>query len=322
MEVQRLFEGAKAKNVIPYTAYIVALHEGQDGMAPPIILYSKDQMPAVDGNNGAEFIQIPWDAQLVAIDGETQLAARFEAANLVPETKNIFVSVVLCHGRSLEWARQVFHDLNLLAVRPNAAVGIGMDSRDALTRVARKVEDDLPFFRGRVNKVRRQLRRSDKEIVTVTSLRGACTTFAEGIAGVRYGAKPVSIPKHRVPSISAVATEWFGAVARAIGTAIEDRDRTIASSPSVLAAIGAVGHELLEINDPNERSSEMTRKIAALQEVNWDRGSHWDGIAGKMNPKNTFSVGGSKETAYAIYTALTDNQSAGFARVRRTMNAP
>ena len=158
LEVQRLFEGAKAKNVMPYTAYIVALHEGQDGMAPPIILYSKEKLPAVGGNDGAEFVQIPWDAQLVAIDGETQLAARFDSANLKPETKNDFVAVVICHDRPIEWARQVFYDLNLLSVRPNAAVGIGMDQRDVLTRVARSLEENLPFFKGRVNKVRRQLR--------------------------------------------------------------------------------------------------------------------------------------------------------------------
>jgi DGQHR domain-containing protein len=321
LEVQRLFEGAKSKNVVPYTAYIVALHEGQEGMTPPIILYSKEKLPAIEGKDGAEFVQIPWDAQLVAIDGETQLAARIDAANLKPETKNEFVPVVICHDRSLEWARQVFHDLNLLSVRPNAAVGIGMDSRDVLTRVARVLEETLPFFKGRINKVRRQLRRSDKEIVTITALRGACVTFAEGISGVRYGAKPVSYPRQQFAALSNGALEWFGGVARALGTAIEDRDRTIASSPAVLAAIGAVGHELLEIGDPGERAHELNRRIEDLKGVNWDRGVHWEGIAGKVNPKGSFSVGGSKETAYAIYTALTDPESPGYKRVHRASAA-
>lgn len=321
LEVQRLFEGAKAKNVVPYTAYIVALHEGQDGMTPPIILYSKEKLAAVGGNEAAEFVQIPWDAQLVAIDGETQLAARFEGANLKPETKNDFVPVVICHDRSIEWARQVFHDLNLLSVRPNAAVGIGMDQRDVLTRVARAAEEELPFLKGRVNKVRRQLRRSDKEIVTITALRGACVTFAEGISGVRYGAKPVSLPRQKFAALSSGAIEWFGAVTKAIGTAIEDRDRTIASSPAVLAAIGAVGHELLEITDPTERARELAQRVDGLKAINWDRGAHWEGIAGKLNPKGSFSVGGSKETAYAIYTALTEVESAGYQRVHRAAAA-
>jgi hypothetical protein len=41
MEVQRLFEGAKAKNVEPYAQYIVNVHVGAHGMAPPIILFTE-----------------------------------------------------------------------------------------------------------------------------------------------------------------------------------------------------------------------------------------------------------------------------------------
>ena len=79
-----------------------------------------------------------------------------------------------------------------------------------------------------------------------------------------------------------------------------------------------MGHELLEIADAGERAKELSRRIDELKAVNWDRGAHWEGIAGKLNPKGSFSVGGSKETAYAIYTALTDPASAGYKRVHRT----
>jgi DNA sulfur modification protein DndB len=37
-EVQRLFSGAKAKNVAPYAEYIVQVHHGQDGLTPTIVL--------------------------------------------------------------------------------------------------------------------------------------------------------------------------------------------------------------------------------------------------------------------------------------------
>src|SRR5262245_59120673 len=35
-EVQRLFEGAKKRNVAPYAEYIVALMSGEDGLTPAI----------------------------------------------------------------------------------------------------------------------------------------------------------------------------------------------------------------------------------------------------------------------------------------------
>ena len=128
-----------------------------------------------------DFVQVPYDKRLVAIDGETQLAARFEAANRIPETKSEFVAVYICHGRDKQWARQCFHDLNVLGVRPNAALSIGMDARDPLTRVAREVERRVPFFRNRVNKARRQLASHEADVVTITALRGACITLSEGM---------------------------------------------------------------------------------------------------------------------------------------------
>ncbi|MEJ7655365.1 MAG: DNA sulfur modification protein DndB, partial [Chloroflexia bacterium] len=120
---------------------------------------------------GASLLQIPYDVQIVAIDGETQLAARFEAARMNPGTKGDRIAVVICHGRPATWARQAFHDVNTFGIRPNAALAIGMDARDPLTSVARMVEDSVPFFKGRVNTSSRQLGKQDTEVITITALR-------------------------------------------------------------------------------------------------------------------------------------------------------
>lgn len=317
-EVQRLFAGAKAKNVAPYTDYVIAVHGGQvDGITPPIILYSEDVLPTSPPDQyGSGLIQVPFDKKLVAIDGETQLAARFEAANRVPETKNEYVAVYICHGKDKLWARQCFHDLNVLGVKPNAALSIGMDARDPLTRVAREVERQVAFFRNRVNKTRRQLGVADTDVLTITALRGACITLAEGIAGIRHGTKPVPMPEAETERALEVAIDWFAAVAEAIGPAMEDRIRKLASAPTVLAAIGAMGHELVNVDDRELRASRMAALIRKLRTVDWNRGKHWEGIAGKFTPKGVFSVGGSKETAYAVYEALNDETSPGYVNVR------
>jgi DNA sulfur modification protein DndB len=321
-EVQRLFAGAKAKNVSPYADYIVDVRSGEvDGITPPIILYSEDKLAEGTDDSGKEFIQVPYDKWLVAIDGETQLAARFEAANRAPDTKNEFVAVYICHGRDKLWARQCFHDLNVLGVRPNAALSIGMDARDPLTRVAREVEREVPFFRNRVNKVRRQLGTHDTDVVTITSLRGACITLAEGIGGVKYGARPVPLPSDQVNRALNIAVEWFSAVTDGIGPAMEDRENKLASAPAVLAAIGAMGHELVNVDDSALREAKMAALVRKLRTVDWRRGKHWEGIAGKFTPKGTFSVGGSKETAYAVYEALNDETSPGYASVRTQISA-
>lgn len=315
-EVQRLFEGAKKKNVPAYAEYIVELHSGEDGITPCITLYSERKLEVEERPDGTAFLQVPWDEKLIAIDGETQLAARHESANLEPATKKEFIPVYICHGRNKQWARQSFHDLNALGVKPNAALSLGMDARDPITRVCRSVERKVPFFTGRVNKVRRQLRSNDIDVVTITSLRGACVTLAKGINGVQYGARPVPLDESEVAGVEAAAIDWFNAVAESIGPAMEDRVAKLASAPAVVSAIGAMGHALVSIGDSAARKAKAQELAGQLKAINWARAGHWAGIAGKLNPKGVLSVGGAKENAYAVYSALTDPTGAGYGTIR------
>jgi DNA sulfur modification protein DndB len=315
-QVQRLFEGAKRKNVDSYAEYIADLHHGGEGLTPPITLYTPEILDYQETDNGTALIQIPWETRLIAIDGETQLAARHEAANLEPETKKEFVAVYINHGRDDAWARQAFHDLNTLAVRPNPALSMGMDARNPINQVARVVEQKVPFFTRRVNKVRRQLRAGDLEIVTLPSLRGACVTLAKGINGVQYGTRPVPIDNDKLPSIQDAAIEWFDALAGEFGHIFENRQKYLMSAPAVMAALGAMGHPLVEIADPQGRKLKARDLVRSLKAVNWSRDKTWESIAGKFTPKGTFSIGGAKETAYAIFAALTDENSSSYTKVR------
>jgi DGQHR domain-containing protein len=316
-DVQRLFAGSKARNVPVYASYIQDVRKGASGITPPIILYSEAPLEVeVDGTYQIGLAIIPYGRPLIALDGETQLAARHLAYEREPETGGDVVSVLIAHGKDKTWARQAFHDLNVLGVRPNAAISIGMDARDPLTFVAREVERSVPFFRNRVNMVRRQLKSSDKDIVTITALRGACITFAEGIVGVRHGTRPVPVKAEDVTRIRARAIEWFSLVTSELAHAFEPRDNRMAAAPAVLAAIGALGHVASEEDDAGRRELEMERQLRKLSTVHWERAQHWDGIGGKTNPKGILSVGGSKEYGYAIFEALNDPTSLGGKKIR------
>jgi hypothetical protein len=118
VDVQRMFEGAKRRNVPSYADYIKRLHRGQiEGATPIIELWCEAVLP--DGSGPYEKI-LPWGTQFIAIDGETQLAARYLASAEEPLLKKVNVPVRIHHGRSVDWARQSFHDFNTLAVKPNA----------------------------------------------------------------------------------------------------------------------------------------------------------------------------------------------------------
>src|SRR5262249_47744845 len=139
---------------------------------------------------------IPRGRQLIPVDGETQIAGRFQAWDRDDTLKDIPFPVVIAHGRTEDWARQTFHDVNVFGVKPNAALAISMDNYDPATQIARDLTTRVPFLSGRINMTARQLSRTDREhgqIATISSLRGSVVTLAKGISGVAIGSKSLPV---------------------------------------------------------------------------------------------------------------------------------
>lgn len=317
-QVQRLFEGAKEKNVGPYARYICGLAHNQDGLTPVIELYSETPLKTQIGAYGTGWVQVPFELRFVSIDGETQLAARIEAASMDAATKDGFVPVSVIHGRPIDFARQCFHDLNLLGVRPNTAVGLSMDARDPITAITREVADRVPIFVGRVELQRRQLRRKDKALVTLPALRNGCVTFCTGIQGVKYGAKPVppeDLKKTSLEEYSKECIVWWKAFTDRFGPALENREHTVIGATAMLAAVGAVGHQVLLVPEAG-REAERKRLIDSLAEVQWERGERWFGVIGKPSRTGQLSIAGSKEIAYSTYAGLSDTSSPLYKQIR------
>ena len=320
MDVQRMFEGAKRHNVSSYAEYITRLYRGQiDGAVPVMELWCKDPLP--DGGGPYEKL-IPWDTQFVAIDGETQLAARYLACADEPFLRKVQVPVRVHHGRPVEWARQAFHDFNSLAVKPNTAVAISMDQRNPLTMLALTIEAEVPQLKGRVHHTARQLSASDRQMLTVSSLRTAVVTFVAGTAGIQSSFR-LGDWNELPPRAHERAVHWFRAIFARFGDNFEPRNRknNVLPGPAALAALGVLGHELLVPpldTMEDERIGEwIARSIDALALVDWTRGPHWDGIAGTMAPSGAFSTaGGVKEHTYAILKALSDRKSREYYHLR------
>jgi hypothetical protein len=144
--------------------------------------------------------------------------------------------------------------------------------------------------------------------------------LSEGIGGTKYGSRPVEIEPARVPTVREVAIEWFRAVTLAFGGQMEDGEGSVMTSPTVLAAVGAVGHELLNYADgTNGRRTKQEELLSRLGQVDWTKGEAWVGVIGSFNAKGRFSIQGtgSRGTMAAAFRALNDPNSAEGLKVRR-----
>ncbi len=324
--VQRALTGSKKSNVEKYSRYIQGIVEGSIvGVLPPMHLWCVEQLALVDQAR-TRYLLIPHGERLLAIDGETQLSAHWQLDQpdaTTPEIRKrhreLPLGAIVHHGVPVKHARQYFHDLNVLAVRPNTSLSLGMDTQDPITQVIDDVEAAVPALTGRVEKMARQISKRSNKLVTLQGLRQMVVNIAKGIAGIQYGAKPVPLEGVDQADLTRVAIDWIGAYFNTFTTETSDRDAHLASSGAVLAAVGAIGQQILEAR-PSERSELRGRLIADLTQVDWTKGQHWVGIAGNLTSRGLFSVKGTKEVAYAVYAALTDPSSSGYRAVRQPAN--
>jgi hypothetical protein len=138
---------------------------------------------------------------------------------------------------------------------------------------------------------------------------------AKGIAGIQYGARPLETEGLDLARLSDVSRDWLNAFFNTFAAQIQDRDRYVTAAAPVLAAVGAIGHKLYEA-DPQERPTLQAELHADLERVDWTKGERWAGILGKFTDRGTFSIGGTKETADAVYNVLTDPTNPGWHRIR------
>jgi len=321
--IQRALTGNKKSNVPRYRDYIADVVDGKVGVLPPIHLWSEQALNVV-AVNGNPFLVVPFGMHLLAIDGETQLAAHFDLQRSVvtSETKDqhgkLALMAVIHHGVTVRTARQYFHDLNVLAVRPNTSLGLSMDTRDPFIALLEDLESSIDFLRGRVDKQARQLRKRSDKVITMQTLRQMVINIAKGISGIQYGARPVPTEDLDLDDLKWVSLEWLGAFFNTFGTIVAQRDTYIISASPVLAAVGAMGNQIVSAK-PDERTHVRNRLLADLQSVDWKKGQRWSGIAGRVNEDGgNFIVGGTKEVAYAVYNVLANPDNDGFRRVRGT----
>lgn len=340
-EVQRAVQGAKAKNAVSFARYLVeGLRGERPWIVPPITLYHPLPLAAVPLQNGQVLLMLPYGDFFVAIDGETQRIAWQLAAQNHPPVLGQRVKVVIHHGKDETAARQGFYDLNTREVKPNAAVAIAMDSRDLATKITRRLmEESAVLQEGGVNLQRRQLRRSDKELVTISGLRTGIVTTILGASGLQIGSRPVD-PTH--PNLEGVDSERLGDAVVEVWTLMlealeqelrpERRADSVVSAPAILAGLGVVAHHA--VPQPPRKDGvppwSVEEVVDHLRGVNWDRtvaaaphedgtvakSSPWEGIAGKFTPAGSFSIGGPKEVGYAVADALENTENEAGRQIR------
>jgi DNA sulfur modification protein DndB len=315
-EIQRAFDKGKRDNAQNYAEYIARIQTGAPGDTPTIDFYTPQKLPLNSDKN-----KILWPYELVSVpfDGETQLAARFIAAQKHSATRPMPVIVTITHGKPVEFARQCFHDRNAFQRRASVSVAMAMDTRDPLVSAMRSMEAEVPEIKGKILWQSRQMPQKGKShIATASFMRTSLACFAHGIGGVQM-TKP-SLPENMgEEDFTRRAKIWFSRVIEKIGPYMQDRENYVASSPAIWAAVGALGRPVCnsEVMDTETLESIADGLLSKLDGVNWKKDGAWVGIAIKTTNDGGYSfAGGAKDSGTIAFKALTDATDLNYRLIR------
>jgi hypothetical protein len=315
--VQRTLKASqKGRNVAGYARYIAAGINGDFGSGwstPPITLWLADEPGAVSDElvpgSGIRRITLLAGSPVVAIDGETQVTALHDLyddperhGTTYQKLGGVRLPFELYWGLSVEDARQIFYDRNVEGVSVDKNLAMSMDQRDFGTQLAHriaeavKVEHDgrmIPFGKL-VQSRKRQLTRTDPELITLSALRVLVVTTIYGRPGLALSSTTVRatdlpgtttaerVERRVVPLLSSLLTQLYPQLAA----------RSAASAPAVLAGVGIAAHQATDWATTGTPLTE-TDLSDLLVGVRWEREArYWDGVAASANAAGVLNFGG------------------------------
>ena len=147
-DMQRTFNKARSDNAKNYARYIRSIEINKTpGGCPPINLYCQSACKLENG-----VLEFPFRSGVMAIDGETQLEARFILLDEEAEgAESWLFPVVIWHNCGDDVARQYLVDTNLYANPINSVTALSMDRSGRLTQTVKKAILEAGFQDAQVN---------------------------------------------------------------------------------------------------------------------------------------------------------------------------
>ncbi|MFE6698415.1 DNA sulfur modification protein DndB [Streptomyces sp. NPDC057718] len=328
--VQRALKATqKGKNVGSYAEYIADGVKGELGAGwstPPITFWHAGPLAALSdelvAGTGLRTLTIAPGTSIVAIDGETQTTAWHELYD-APERFGLTyadlaavrIPFELYVDLSVADARQIFYDRNVQGVVVAKNLAMSMDQRDFATRLAHRVADAVKIeidgtvvpFAKLVNASKRQVGKTDPEVITLSALRALVITAIYGRGGLSRSAETVH--EDELPA-GTNAQQVEQCVVQALAGLISDHSshfiaRSALTAPAVLAGLGIAVHHTMPWAEPSNAlgADQLSRLLSGIR---WERDArYWDGVAAKAGASGRLNFsGGAKDSGGRVADAI------------------
>lgn len=229
----------------------------------------------------AGILTVSMTSRFLINDGQHRRAAIEEALKVTPELGDETISVVFFLDTGLDRSQQIFADLNKHAVRPTKSIGILYDQRDPFARLAVKLTNNVPIFKGLTETEKTTISNRSTKLFTLSAVYQATQALLNKGKGDEIEPEDFELACDFWTKMGTVIPEWRLIIRKQIAASELRRDY-VHSHGVTLHALGIVGRSLLEMYPDN-----WINRLQPLEEINWLRtNSLWEGrsmIHGRMS---------------------------------------
>lgn len=217
------------------------------------------------------------DAKFLINDGQHRCAAITAALNENPAVGKEKISVLLFPWESLERAQQMFTDLNRFVQKTSKSLNILYDHRDVLSGFTMEVSEQVPVFKGMIDKQKLTIPIRSEKIFTLSTLYDA----NEELIGSKIEKPDTKEYNDKLgraiaywKAVSRVIPDWEKVKDGSLKAPML-RQEKINTHGVVLRALGSLGRALMEAYP-----DAWEAKLGALREVDWRKS-----VGNKVNPE-------------------------------------
>ncbi|MFS0824764.1 DNA sulfur modification protein DndB [Bacillus sp. 1P02SD] len=252
-----------------------------------------------DGQHRSEAIKLAIATLKENIENTSNHNEREKLIEKLNNLENMTIPVVIFTGIDQKGEQQLFHDLNLLAGKPNKSIALNFDSSDQYNKLAKDLaKNNEQLLRLGVETQKTQIRGNNKQIMVLSTLRNMLCYIITGANKDKEGLLNIETYNDYYNTLDEIINLLF----EVLPEDATNREEYLIGTAATIQGVGKYLNEVIY----KQNSIDWQSEIKKLGTINWSHSSPiWEGYGGSYIPeKKKFVFTGTSAGINGVYEAL------------------
>jgi len=256
-----------------------------------------------DGQHRSEAIKLALETMKERVESSKSADEKEKLQEKLAILENMTIPVVIFTGIDQKGEQQLFHDLNLLAGKPNKSIALNFDSSDQFNRLAKDLcANNEQLKRLNVETEKTQIRGNNNQIMVLSTLRNMLTYLITGNSKDKDSILNIENYDTYYENTNEIINLLFSVLPEDSA----NRDKYIIGTAATLQGIGKYLHDVVYMDN----NLDWEEEIKKLGEIDWSHNSPiWKYGGSYIKEKDKFIFTGTSAGINGVYQSLKEHFS-------------